>query len=90
MLPKIDEIRATCLAYNCDVFAIAETWLSNDISDAELFIPGYHIFRQDRDRHGGGVAVYIRDNLPAMLLTPSTPNLELILVKVCYPASPFA
>ena len=77
------------MAYNCDVFAIAETWLSNDISDAELFIPGYHIFRQDRDRHGGGVAVYIHDNLPAMLLTPSTPNLELILVKVCYPASPF-
>ena len=32
-----------------------------EISDAELNIPGYRVFRHDRNRHGGGVLVYVKN-----------------------------
>ena len=37
---------------------ITETWLDDDISDSELFIPGYVTVRLDRSRHGGGIIMY--------------------------------
>ncbi len=40
---------------------LSETWLDCTISDSELSIPEYTCHRQDRNRHGGGVAVYISD-----------------------------
>ena len=49
-------------------FALTETWLS-DHNAAELHIPGYSLYRQDRTRRrskrgrdSGGVALYIRDD----------------------------
>lgn len=50
------------------VFALTETWLS-DHTSAELHIPGYTLYRQDRfrprskrGRNSGGVAMYVRDD----------------------------
>jgi hypothetical protein len=55
-----------------DIIAITETWLHNEISDAELCLPGMELFRTDRhNRQGGGVALYMRENLKAQDLTPS-------------------
>ena len=31
-----------------DVFIIAETWLKNEVEDAELGLDAFHIFRKDR------------------------------------------
>ncbi|KAL1377237.1 hypothetical protein pipiens_016403 [Culex pipiens pipiens] len=50
-----------------DVIALTETWLSDDIVDAELS-PNYTIFRQDRSartsdrRRGGGVLIAVRNS----------------------------
>ena len=45
--------------YHCDnlmFIALCETYLTNDILDAEVDIPGFSIVRCDRlDRIGGGV-----------------------------------
>ena len=40
-----------------------ETWLNSSVLDEEVSIPGYTIFRKDRGSKGGGVIVYVRDNL---------------------------
>ena len=41
---------------NISIFAVTETWLSENISDGEISIPHYRVFRRDRtDRRGGGV-----------------------------------
>ena len=51
--------------------AVTETWLNSSIFDAEVThdFPGYSIFRCDRDgRQGGGVALYLRDNLTCEIL----------------------
>ena len=55
------------------VFALTETWLTESVTDASIFIPGYRIFRRDRDhrqtdssRHGGvliGIADWVKANV---------------------------
>ena len=79
LVPKFDELCLIVSAHNPDIIAIVESWLCPDISDHEICIPGYHLFRQDRNRHGGGVLLYVRDHLTAVVL-PShyTNNLEFL------------
>ena len=51
--------------------AVTETWLNSSIFDAEVThdFPGYSIFRCDRDgRQGGGVALYLREDLTCEIL----------------------
>ena len=49
------------------MFALTETWLTDSVTDAAIFLPGYRIFRRDRDhRHTGssrhvGVLISIAD-----------------------------
>ena len=43
--------------------ALSETWLDDSISDTELALENYNLFRKERNRHGGGVAVYVRSPL---------------------------
>jgi len=47
-----------------DVVGISETWLSDRISDNEISIQGYTLFRKDRNStnksKGGGVALYVK------------------------------
>ena len=48
------------------IIGITETWANNDITDAELGLEGYAMFRKDRmGRRGGGVLLYIKENIPA-------------------------
>ena len=42
---------------------VNETWLDESISSVHLAIPGYQLFRQDSNRHGVGVAVYVSESL---------------------------
>ena len=43
-----------------------ESWANNDITNAELGLEGYVMFRKDRiGRRGGGVLLYIKDTIPA-------------------------
>ena len=60
---KLDELRALCLANKFDIVCVVESWLSPDISDAEIFIPSFKIFRRDRNRHGGGILIFVKDTL---------------------------
>ena len=46
-----------------DILSIKETRLDYTISNDEITIPDYALFRKDRLMSGGGVAVYISDVL---------------------------
>ena len=53
-----------------DVIGITESWAKKSIKDSELELDGYIMFRKDREihggrGHGGGVLLYIKDNLMA-------------------------
>ena len=60
LLPKIDELRVICETTKPDVVCIVETWLDGDISDSEITITDYNVTRLVRNRHGGGLAFYIK------------------------------
>ena len=45
------------------IFGLSETWLDGSFEDGELAVSGYDILRKDRNRRGGGVAVYINQSI---------------------------
>ena len=47
---------------NISIMCLNETRLSSEIPDEEIHIEGYDIYRRDRDRQGGGVAMYLKQN----------------------------
>ena len=50
--------------HNPDIILGTESWLSDDISDAEVFPKNYVTYRKDRsDRIGGGVFICVRDSI---------------------------
>ena len=50
---------------NSHIIGITEYWANNDITDDELGLAGYVMFRKDRmGRRGGGVLLYIKENIP--------------------------
>ena len=79
---KIDYIRI--LLRNCafDVFAITESHLDDSIDDTEIAVQGYRLFRKDRNRHGGGVATYVRDSIESTNCTSPDLQLEMLCLKI--------
>ena len=54
-----------------DIFGIAETRLGSEVHNNIVEIKGYSVLRQDRNLRGGGVLLYIRENLKAKILLTS-------------------
>ena len=63
LLPKLDLIAAESEAY--DLIIISESWLKPEIRSDSISLTNFHSpFRRDRcDRPGGGVVIYVRDNI---------------------------
>ncbi len=69
---KVDEIQRITELNSAGIICITETWLSANIPDANVSIPGYNLFRQDRvHTTGGGVCVYLDDKIPCKLINSS-------------------
>ena len=47
-----------------DVFLVSESRLDNTFPSNQFRINGYKIFRLDRNRFGGGLILYINENIP--------------------------
>jgi len=76
---KVDELRERVVSEKFDVIAITETWATGDISDCELAIEGYVLYRQDRRPgiKGGGVMIKVNDSLNSRpLLQLSNSNFQ--------------
>ncbi len=69
MPKKVDEIEKIALLNLAGVICITESWLSPDIPDSSISIPGYNLFCKDRiGTSGDGVCVYVNQNIPCKLL----------------------
>ena len=62
LLPKMSELKLIASNSTAAMISITETWLDNSVSDAEINIENYTVVRRDRNRNGGGVCVYIRND----------------------------
>lgn len=62
--------------HDCNILCITETHLSPDITDAEIFIENFKIFRGDRNdgRDKGGSAIYVHNNIPCVRIDCFNPN----------------
>ena len=82
LFPKLDELKLLCVNHSPDIVCITETWLSHDILDSELNLSGYTLFRLDRNRHSGGVAIFVKPSFsPSFVSIPSN-NLEFLFISV--------
>ena len=46
-----------------DLLCICETWLDDTIQDSEIHVDGFSVVRKDRNRHGGGVLIYVKNGI---------------------------
>ena len=83
---KIVEVSNLLCKYNLHILAISETHLDFSFDDTEQYIEGYNIYRNDRDRFGGGVAFYIQDHLPTQIRTDMMKyDIEILWLQVHLP-----
>ena len=70
-----------------DVFAINESKLDHTYDSSLVKINGYSLERNDRNfNSGGGVAIYIKDNINYKLRTDLIPcGLEIIAIEILKP-----
>ena len=88
LIKHIDEIRITLANSPFDILAINESKIDDLIPDSEIYIFGYNIIRKDRNRNGGGVALYIRDTISLSERNDLIPDrLEMIFIEVNRPHS---
>lgn len=71
-----------------DIIALTETWLNDDINDAELGLFNYNIIRCDRSlfssdkKDGGGVLIALHKKFKFEKITTSNNSFELTFIKI--------
>ena len=61
---------------------IVETWLGEEITDSEFSLPDYQLYRLDRNRHGGGVLMYVHKSFSCKVLLVGPSQLEFLLISI--------
>lgn len=81
---KIDEFRLVFEGSGIDVICVSETWFTQSTTDSLIRLNGYNVFRSDRVRHGGGVAIYIKNNIisKVRLKSCNEEKVEYIFVEI--------
>ena len=85
LLPKIDEVRHIIRQSKPAVFGISESKLDNTVADSEINVLGYSLIRVDRDRRGGGVACYIRNDISFNIVDCLSKNIEGVMFDLLLP-----
>ena len=68
-----------------DIFLISETKIDQSFPPAQFTINGYHNpFRRDRDKMGGGLLLYARDDITCKEIKPSNlpSDIECIFIEI--------
>ena len=65
-----------------DIF-ISKTKLDDSFPEGQFFIDGYHTpFRYDQNGNGGGIFLYVREDIPAKVIHYDFPTLESFFVEI--------
>jgi len=67
---------------NPDVIIGSESHLDESIKDAEVFPPGYTVYRKDRDKHGGGVFLAIKSCFTSSSLPDTETDSEIVWASI--------
>ena len=80
LLPKIDEVHhANSLNIHC--LSVNEKFSDSSMFDHEISIHNYSLFRKNRNRHGGGVALYVQNTFNSVPLDLESHTKYSLLLK---------
>ena len=80
---KLEEFHARVYLENPDIIAITESWLDDSFNAGEVFPSEYSVFRNDRNTHGGGVALGIKCYLnPVLRPEFLSSNIEIVWAEL--------
>ena len=87
LLPKIkiDQLRNITKLSNAAFIGISESKLVDFVLSSEIHIDNYNTLRCDRNRHGGGVVYYIRNNLSYDVKSFFSPEVENVFFELLLP-----
>ena len=90
LIKQIDQFRYFLKEKQFGIICLIETLLDETISDHEVNIEGYDIVRKDRNRKGGGVAIYVRNTINYMIRAEfDAKDLETITIEIKPKSKPF-
>ena len=84
-MPKIDELRHIARLTHAAVIGISESKLDDSMLTSEIQIDEYDLFRCHRNRYGGGVACYIRNDLSYNVKSYFPKDIENIFFELLLP-----
>ena len=91
LVAHIDELRVFMSSSEIDILAINETKLNFSVDNNEIHLQGFDIVRKDRitnGRNGGGVCIYVRDNLNYIIRDDLSPDgLQCLIIEITNPHS---
>ena len=87
LIPKIEELRIIAKSTNAATIGISESKLDESVLEPEIEIDDYKILRCDRNRQGGGVACYIRNDLSYNIISVFPSEIESIFFEILLPNS---
>ena len=83
LLKHLDEIKLILYSNDIHICTLNETRLDASIDNHEIDIPHYSLVRKDRNRNGGGVAIYVHESINYERVEHSSLNdLEAILISI--------
>ncbi len=88
LVKHVEELRIFIHELPIDILCLNETRLDNSISNSEVENRGYELVRRDRNRDGGGVAIYLRNNIPFLERSDLiSDNVEALCLEIRKPKS---
>ena len=85
MLPKIEEPLLIAKSTNDAVIGICESKLDASVLELDISIDNYKILRCVTNRHGEGVACYIRNDLSYNFLSVFPCEIENVFIEILLP-----
>ena len=88
---KIEETWKFLSENTIHLLAVSESWFGKSVPDSSVTIPGFQApFRKDRNERGGGVCLYVSNNIPCRRRTDlERPDLELVWIEIFYEKTSF-
>ena len=74
-----------CSLHAFDIIGVSETHLGPNVTDNDVELVNYSLLRNDRNRNGGGVALYVHESI-SVLRRPDLekPNMEMLWAEVMF------
>ena len=68
---------------NVDILVIPETKLDESFPEGQFKIPGFTTpFRRDRNEFGGGILVFVREDIPSKVISKETLSIEGMFIEL--------